>query len=227
MAQFAELNDFPNVVQVPYHELLKNTYPLRGKWAEKNFKNTNPVILELGCGKGEYTIGLAKKYPNLNFIGVDIKGARIWRGAKTAIEENIPNAFFLRARIDFIESFFGEKEINEIWITFPDPQPKKSKERKRLTSPGFLNKYLTFLKKEGFIHLKTDARNLYEYSLETAKIMNFTVLCSTDNLDRDIGKLQVSEEDKEVLQFPTFYEKKFREKGHEICYLKLQMDHHD
>jgi tRNA (guanine-N7-)-methyltransferase len=222
LAQFAEIGTFANVIQVPYAEVFNKTHALKGHWISKEFKNENPLVLELGCGKGEYTIGMARKYPERNFIGVDIKGARMWRGAKTAIDEKIDHARFLRTRIEFIDSFFDKEEVDEIWITFPDPQPQLKREKKRLTSPRFLSKYLSFLKKDGFIHLKTDARSFYEYTLETADAMSLNVEIATDKLYHDLSSLPLTSLEKEILNIPTFYEKKFKEKGHEITYIKIR-----
>ena len=222
LAQFAEMKTFGNVLEVPYGDVFEKDHHLKGRWKKEIFGNENPIVLELGCGKGEYSIGLAQKYPEKNFIGVDIKGARMWRGAKTAIEESIVNVFFLRTRIEFIDSFFGENEVSEIWITFPDPQPRESREKKRLTSPRFLNKYLQFLDETGLIHLKTDAINLYNYSVEIAHQMPFDVLVKSNNLYKDLPELKLNQMEKEILQIPTFYEQMFKEKGHDICYMKLR-----
>ncbi len=219
--QFAEMKTFPNVLQVGYEEVYKKKHRLQGKWSAEIFSNNNPIVLELGCGKGEYTIGLARNYPDMNFIGFDIKGARIWRGAKTALEDKIANCFFVRSRIEFIDSFFQKDEISRVWITFPDPQPQLSREKKRLTSPRFLDKYFSFIKKGGVIHLKTGALSLYEYSLETAKTMPLDIEIATNQLYKDLPDLDLTETEKRILEIPTFYEKMFKEKGHEICYLKL------
>ena len=222
LAQFAEMKTFPNVSEVSYAEVMNQNHDLKGNWAREIFQNNNPIVLELGCGKGEYAVGMARKYPSRNFIGVDIKGARMWRGAKTALEEKIENVYFLRSRIEFIDSFFAPNEVDEIWITFPDPQPRESREKKRLTSPRFINRYLNFLKKDGIIHLKTDAHALYEYSLDTATEMGFPVLAKTANLYSELHTLELDDLEKEVLSIPTFYEKMFSEKGHDICYLKFR-----
>jgi len=158
-----ELQTFSNVFQLQRD--------LKGKWNEFVFQNSNPITLELACGKGEYTLALARKFPQRNFIGIDIKGARIWRGARTALEEKIPNVAFLRTYIDHLEEYFSPGEVEEIWITFPDPYHEKSKARKRLTSEKFLPRYKTILKPGGFIHLKTDDMQLYQFTLE--KISEF------------------------------------------------------
>ena len=168
LQRFAENLTFDNFFQPTYDEI-STGYFLKGKWASDFFKNNNPIVLELGCGKGEYSVGLARRYPDKNFIGLDIKGARMWRGCKTAVDENIQNIAFLRTRIELIEHYFAENEISEIWITFPDPQPRRIKENKRLTSPAFLKRYASILKKDLIIHLKTDAFLLYFYTMEIIK----------------------------------------------------------
>src|ERR1051325_9312258 len=166
LQRFAENQTFTNLLQ-PKLGYPPEGFTLKGKWNKDFFKKDQPIVLELGCGRGEYTIGLARRFPDKNFIGIDIKGARLWRGAKTGMEENLTNVGFLRILIDQIQYFFGENEVSEIWITFPDPQPQLSRERKRLTHPQFVNRYAGFLKPNGIIHLKTDSTSLYEYTLET------------------------------------------------------------
>jgi len=193
-------------------------HAMKGKWHSHFFKNDHPVILELGCGKGEYTVGLAKRFPDKNFIGVDIKGHRMWDGAKTAFEEQIVNAGFLRTRIDFISSFFAPDEVEEIWLTFSDPQPLKP--QKRLSSPQFLARYKKFLKPGGIIHLKTDSAILYESTLEMVKENKHRILFSSDDL---YGKA-ISEIDpatREILSIRTHYETIFMNKGKTIKYLKF------
>src|SRR5690554_1212713 len=149
LQRFEEVDTFSNVFQPKTEEVFRADYKMKGRWNSNYFKNTHPIVLELGCGKGEYSVGMARKFPNKNFIGVDIKGARMWRGAKTALEERIKNVGFLRTRIEFIEGCFAKDEVSEIWITFPDPQPKDRQEKKRLTGPLFIKRYLSFLKKGG------------------------------------------------------------------------------
>src|SRR5690349_19150384 len=162
LEKFADFETFENCFSLTFQQLPLG-FDMRGRWKEAYFENSNPLVLELGCGKGEYTVGLARNNPGKNFIGVDIKGNRIWTGAKQAIDENLLNVAFLRTRIDFIESSFSKNEVDEIWITFPDPQPQKTRARKRLTHPLFLGRYRQFLKPGGIIHLKTDSTSLYEY----------------------------------------------------------------
>jgi len=192
--------------------------PLKGNWKRDFFKNENPIILELGCGKGEYTVGLAQRYPDKNFIGVDIKGNRIWTGAKTAIENNMNNVAFIRTRIDFIEACFANHEIDEIWITFPDPQPQKTRERNRLTNPMFIRRYTNILKQEGIINLKTDNKPFYDYTLEVIEAQKLKLLDNTDDLYVDTSK-----RDEALTTIKTYYEKKFSDLGFKICYLKFSV----
>jgi len=222
LQRFAEMKEFKNVFEPSFNEVKGNDFYLKNRWKEVYFKNTNPVILELGCGKGEYTLGMSEKYPHKNFTGVDIKGARMWKGAKAALENNLCNVAFLRTRIEFIDRFFGKDEVDEIWLTFSDPQPRKRRAKKRLTSPVFLDKYRSFLKSEGIIHLKTDNRSLHDYTLEVIKEENHKLLYATDDL---YGKLvdTFDEQTKEILSIKTFYEKMFLAEGKPITYLKFRM----
>lgn len=210
--RFAETATFPHVIQPTFDEI-HNNFPLKGKWAGF-FENTHPITLELGCGKGEYTIALAKQYPGNNYLGVDIKGARIWRGAKTAFEDGMKNVAFLRTRIDFIEHAFAENEVNSIWITFPDPQPVKP--RKRLTSPLFLNRYAGFLIPGGIIHLKTDNTEFFESTLEVIKEGNHHLLMHTFDLYN-------SNLEDDVMLTQTHYEKIFLAEDKPIKYLRFQL----
>ena len=164
LQKFKELETIQNTIQPDKNVLLKDEFCLKGNW-ENEFNNNNPIVLELGCGKGEYTIGLAKKFPNINYIGIDIKGARIWKGAKLAFENKLNNIRFLRTQIEFLPFCFSEKEVSEIWITFPDPQIKYRRRKKRLTSINMLNRYQKVLKEKGLIHLKTDSQFLHGYTL--------------------------------------------------------------
>lgn len=191
--------------------------PYKGKWATEFFKNTNPVVLELACGKGEYTVNLAQMFPGKNFIGIDYKGNRIWRGAKTAIEENITNVGFLRIQIENLVDYFGENEIDEIWITFPDPQPQISREKKRLTSPRFLNLYKQMLKPGGFINLKTDNDGLHAYTAEKIEELGLELHIKTEDLYH-------SPYADEVLNIKTYYEKKYLKDNKNINYLKYSLD---
>lgn len=215
LERFAELETFPNAVFMPYAQAAANKFPLKGNWSDGFFKNDNPLVLELGCGKGEYTLDLAARYPSRNFIGVDIKGNRIWKGAKTAFVNGISNAGFLRTRIDFIEKAFAPSEVSEIWITFPDPQ--KEKERKRLTHPMFLERYRKILRPEGLLHLKTDSRPLYDYTRSVLEKVNGNILDATS----DLYAGNTVRED--VCGTQTFYEKIYLSKGSPIHYLKFTL----
>ena len=226
LEHFAEIETFKNVFHHVQRGEKIEEHQIKGKWNSNYFQNLNPLVLELGCGKGEYTIGLAANYTHKNFVGVDLKGNRIWRGAKTAIERNMSNVGFLRTRIENIETAFGANEVDEIWITFPDPQPQVSRIKKRLTSPQFLNRYKKFLKPNGIIHLKTDSAPLYEYTLEVIKENNLTLLEST----ADLYSILNASDNANAKNFPpetfsiqTFYEKKFSDKGFKICYLRFQL----
>lgn len=224
LEKFAEVGTFPNVFQLP-HIFNADDFKLKGKWHEEYFKNENPLVLELGCGKGEYTVGLGEKFPEKNFIGVDIKGARIWRGSKTAFENKMLNVAFVRTRIDHIEKVFAPGEVDEIWITFPDPQPQKTRERKRLTSPMFLKRYANILKPDGIINLKTDNFPLYEYSKEVVTEQGSEILAATDDLYSSIEKQDNDfiSKNAELLQIKTYYEKMFTEKGFKINYLSFKL----
>jgi len=180
LAKFGEMERFENVIQVPYKKLQQEDFFLKGKWATDFFKNENPIILELGCGKGEYTVELAEKNQDKNYIGVDIKGARMYVGAKQALEKGLKNVAFLRTNIEIINQFFGKEEVTEIWLTFPDPQMKKT--RKRLTSTTFLNLYKQFLKKDGIVHLKTDSNFQFTYTCELVHLNEFEILAETSDL---------------------------------------------
>jgi tRNA (guanine-N7-)-methyltransferase len=214
LERFAEMETFRNVIQPTFNEAFRTRHPLRGKWNHDFFHNAYPLILELGCGKGEYTIGLARAFPDINFIGVDIKGSRIWKGAKTALQENITNAGFLRTQIEFIGSFFAPGEVDEIWLTFPDPQLEKK--RKRLTAPKFLNDYRRFLKNNGIIHLKTDNQVLYDYTLDILLYNQLEIIRYTDDL------YGVSPAD-QVLSIQTYYEKQYIEEGFPIRYIAFRL----
>lgn len=215
LAKFEEMERFEHVLQAPYHKIQNNNFFLKGKWRENFFHNQNPIVLELGCGKGEYTVELAEKNPLINFIGVDIKGARLWLGAKQALQKNLKNVAFLRTNIEIIPQFFGEDEIDEIWLTFPDPQMKKT--RKRLTSTTFLNKYRTFLKRDGIIHLKTDSNFQFIYTRELVYLNTFEILAETDNLYE-------SEITDETLRIKTFYEKQWLARGITIKYIAFRLN---
>ena len=214
LARFAENLTFPNLFQVSYEYLEQQEFEWRGRW-EEFFGNDNPIVLELGCGKGEYTIALARENSDRNYIGVDIKGARMWRGAKTSNEEQMKNVAFLRTRIEMINRFFGKDEVSEIWITFPDPQPKKP--MKRLTSERFLGYYRQMLQPGGPIHLKTDSRELYDYTMdEVIAPAGYKVEFSTADLyNSGYGGMAAAVQ--------TFYENMFLKEGKAITYIKFSI----
>ena len=216
LRRFAENLTFECMIQPDFEEIFHRDHPLKGHWREKFFGNDHPIVLELGCDKGEYTIALAQRDPGRNYIGVDIKGARMWRGAKTATEHQMRNVAFVRTRIEFIGSFFGEDEIDEIWITFPDPQLKTRRAKKRLTSPLFLESYARMLKPEGAINLKTDSQHLYEYT--DAVVRRFGLPCEISN--RDIYGSGFADE---VLSVKTAYEQMFLERGLPITYTRFSL----
>ncbi len=218
LEKFADLKTFSNCFDLFFKDL-DTLFVNKGNWHAKAFKNNNPIVLELGCGKGEYTIGLAEKTPTKNFIGVDIKGNRIWSGAKQAIENKLSNVAFLRTKIDFTDYCFAENEVSEIWITFPDPQPQKARARQRLTNPIFLNRYKTILKPGGLVHLKTDSTSMYEYTLEVIKENNHALLFSTDNLYQNCPA-----DRQELIAIKTHYEKLFTDKGEDIKYCCFQLN---
>jgi len=216
LQQYKDIDTYKNLFQFTYEEIQKGIH-YKGNWAEKYFKNDNPITLELGCGKGEYTLGLARKYLEKNFIGIDIKGARLWRGATTALEEVLKNILFIRSPIELIGDYFSEGEIDEIWITFPDPHPKTSRIRRRLTSPRFLRMYKNILRSKGIVHLKTDNQLLFNYTYELLNELNLEVIFHT----RDLYQSGI---DDDVLLIKTFYEKKYLKDNIPINYLKFRID---
>ena len=218
LAKFAEMETFNNVFQYPYSVIDNVPFEMKGKWREKFFKNDNPIVLELGCGKGEYAVGMARMFPNINFIGVDIKGARMWTGAKAAIEEGLPNVAFLRTNIEIIDRFFADGEVQEIWLTFSDPQMKN--ERKRLTSTYFMERYRRFLVDGGLIHLKTDSNFLFTYTKEMVKENKLEVEMCTDDL---YHATDLDEGTKSILGIRTYYESMWLERGLNIKYIKFKL----
>ena len=217
LKRFKENETFANVIQPNREEVITGNFPLKGVWARDFFKNNHPIVLELGCGKGEYTVNLAKEYPDKNFIGVDIKGARFWRGAKTALEEQIPNAAFLRTQIELIDHLFAQGEVSEIWITFPDPQIKYKRTKHRLTNQDFLAKYKHILSPEGLIHLKTDSEYLHGYTLGLLHGMGHEILYANHHIYRNEGA------PKEVLTIQTTYEKQYLAQGKPITYIRFRL----
>ena len=239
LARWIELGAYENVIQPEIGDISTKDHPVKGRWNDEMFKNKNPLIIELGCGKGEYTLGLAARFPHCNFIGIDIKGARMWRGAKTANEQKLSNVAFLRTRIEFINSFFSTDEVDEIWITFPDPHPGGRNSNKRLISPWFLNIYRMFLKNNGLVHLKTDNIELYNYTKSVVRYNNLDMIhCSDDlyseNIDyepihllnKDTSGDSVEEKSTpdKILSIKTHYETIFLNKGLKINYLSFRLE---
>ena len=215
LKKFRENETFTCLVQPTTEEVLRKDHPLKGNWNRDMFRNGNPIVLELGCGKGEYTVALAERFPGKNYIGIDIKGARLWKGAKYATENRLGNVAFLRTRVEFIESLFAPGEISEIWITFADPQERKP--RKRLTHPRFLESYRKMLAPGGIVHLKTDSRLLHNFTLETARCNGLEVIEHNEDIygsGRADGLLSIQ----------TFYEKNFLAQGIPITYMAFRLD---
>lgn len=207
--------EYPNVFQPTFDEL-KSGFSIQGKWKSEVFKNDNPLVVELGCGKGEYSVGLAKKYPEKNFLGVDVKGARMWKGASDAVHEGISNVAFLRTRIEFIEYCFAKSEVDEIWITFPDPQIKKKRAKNRLTHPVFLERYSNILQDKGLIHLKTDSQFLHGYTLGIIEGHQHYL----EDAEHDIYNAVLQRDNMEI---KTHYEQLFLEKNMPITYLRFRL----
>ncbi len=216
LRKFAEMEQLPNVIQVPFGALETSGFNLRGRWHADFFGNSNPIVLELGCGRGEYTVGLARKFPERNFIGIDIKGARMWAGAKEAHLTGLKNAGFLRTNIELISRFFAPGEISEIWITFPDPQMKKT--RKRLTATNFLEMYRSLLADGGIVNLKTDSPFLYEYTRRLVELNKLPVKANTADL---YGEVPAGSND--ILEIKTHYEKQWLDRGLTIKYLSFSL----
>ena len=209
---------FHNVFQPKREELVDAVYPLKGQWNQQFFKNSNPLVLELGCGKGEYTVGLAERYPNKNFIGIDIKGARFWRGAKTAVENKMPNVAFIRAQIELIEQLFETNEVDEIWITFPDPQIKYKRTKHRMTNATFLKRYKNILNETGIVHLKTDSEFMHGYTLGLLHGQGHEVQYANHDVYRQEGSPE------EVTAIQTFYENQYLEKQKAITYIRFKIN---
>ncbi len=216
LKRFKENETFNNVFQPSRQDLVEGNYDLKGNWNSSVFKNNNPLVLELGCGKGEYSVALAKKFPEKNFIGIDIKGARFWRGAKTAIEENIPNVVFLRTQIELIDYSFAKNEVDEIWITFPDPQIKYQRTKHRMTNQEFLKRYKKILKPDGYVNLKTDSEFMHGYTLGLLHGEGHEIIYA----NHDVYKNEGSPE--EVTGIQTFYEEQYLEQNKPITYIRFK-----
>lgn len=212
LAKFDDMAEYPHVFQYPFSVLEAEGFDLKGHWHERFFKNNNPIVLELGCGKGEYTVGLGKLFPEKNFIAVDIKGARMWSGAKESHEAGMTNVAFLRTHIELINRFFAAGEVSEIWITFPDPQMKKAS--KRLTSTRFMQLYREILSGEGIVHLKTDSNFMYTYTVKMTEVNKYPVLFQTDDLYH-------SGTPDPILEIKTYYEQQWLDRGLNIKYIKF------
>ena len=217
LAKFADMETYENVFQYPYSVVEHIPFDLQGHWHEQYFHNDHPIVLELGCGKGEYTVGLARRYPNLNFIGVDIKGARMWTGATQALKEGLKNVAFLRTNIEIIERFFAAGEVSEIWLTFSDPQMENP--RKRLTSTYFMERYRKFLVDGGLIHLKTDSNFLFTYTTYMVENNHLPVLLTTRNLYDEGAPFA------EAASIQTYYEGMWIERGLDIKYMQFRLPH--
>jgi len=217
LKRFSENETFDNVFQPTREEVVGNEFPLRGKWNDEFFKNDNPIVLELGCGKGEYSVGLAERFPEKNFIGIDIKGARFWRGAKTAVESGMNNVAFVRTQIELIQHIFAENEVSEIWITFPDPQIKYKRTKHRMTNAVFLENYKNILKPSGLMHLKTDSEFMYGYTLGLLHGLGHEVLYANHNIYKNEGAPA------EVTGIQTFYESQYLEVNKPITYIQFRI----
>ena len=217
LKRFKENETFPNVIQPTREALVTANFNLKGHWKSTFFKNENPLVLELGCGKGEYAIALAKRYPNKNFIGIDIKGARFWRGAKTAVEEQISNVAFLRTQIELVDYAFAENEVDEIWITFPDPQIKYKRTKHRMTNSQFLKRYKKILKPEGIVNLKTDSEFMHGYTLGLLHGEGHEVLYSNNDVYRQDGSPD------EVTSIQTYYESQYLAQNKPITYIRFKI----
>jgi len=217
LKRFSENETFTNVFQPTREEVVGNEFPLRGKWNSEFFKNDNPIVLELGCGKGEYSVGLAERFPNKNFIGIDIKGARFWRGAKTAVETGMNNVAFVRTQIELINHIFAENEVSEIWITFPDPQIKYKRTKHRMTNAEFLERYKKILKPSGLMHLKTDSEFMHGYTLGLLHGLGHEVIYANHNIYKNEGAPA------EVTGIQTFYESQYLEVNKPITYIKFRI----
>lgn len=220
LEKFADMARYENVFEYPYSVINNVPFEMKGRWREQYFHNDNPIVLELGCGKGEYTVGLARLYPNVNFIGVDIKGSRMWTGATEALREGLKNVAFLRTNIELIDRFFGEGEVQELWLTFSDPQMKNV--RKRLTSTTFMERYRRFLIDGGVVHVKTDSNFLFTYTTLMAQHNALPVLFRTEDLYHTEG---LDADTERILSIQTYYESQWIERGLNIRYMKFRLPH--
>ena len=220
LAKFSDMEKYENVFQYPFSTYEEHPFTMQGRWREDFFHNDNPIVLELGCGKGEYTVELAKLYPDMNFIGVDIKGARMWTGATQALNEGLGNVAFLRTNIEIIDRFFSEDEVQEIWLTFSDPQMKNP--RKRLTSTYFMNRYRRFLVDNGIVHLKTDSNFLFTYTSLMVERNELPMVFRTEDLYHDE---RIDEETRKILSIQTYYESMWIARGLNIKYMKWHLPH--
>ncbi len=223
LAKFADMETYENVFQYPYSVVEHVPFEMQGHWHEEYFHNDNPIVLELGCGKGEYTVGLAKRYPDMNFIGVDIKGARMWTGATQAVKEGLRNVAFLRTNIEIIDRFFAPDEVTEIWLTFSDPQMKNP--RKRLTSTYFMNRYRRFLIDGGMIHLKTDSNFLFTYTTYMVEKNRLPLVLRTNDLYSENSEFSEYSEFSEAASIQTYYEQMWIDRGLNIKYMKFHLPH--
>lgn len=223
LRKWAENETFNHVFEPCLQEAVKGVESeMKGRWAKQVFKNDNPITIELGCGKGEYTVGLARQYPHRNFVGVDIKGHRFWRGAKTAKEESLPNVAFLRTRLEFIEMYFGSGEVSEVWLTFSDPQPKDEKGTKRITSPVYIERYKKILKTGSLINVKTDSVLLYDLSKEGYVEAGYKFLYDSQDVYGELVS-RVPQDLKNALEIVTYYEKRWLSEGKKIHFIQLQV----
>lgn len=222
LSKFADMASYPHVFEYPFNAMQEVPFPMKGNWNETFFHNDNPIVLELGCGRGEYTVGLARMFPDKNFIGVDIKGARMWAGATESLNEGLKNVAFLRTNIEIIDRFFAEGEVSEIWLTFSDPQMKKA--TKRLTSTYFMNRYRKFLVENGLIHLKTDSNFLFTYTKYMVEKNNLKVRVCTDDLYKSGLVAQPDTEEAYVLRIQTYYEQMWIDRGLNIKYLQFELN---
>lgn len=220
LEHFADLLNYSHFFQPGYESLMRDGFPLKGKWNSDFFEKKLPIIVELGCGKGDYAVGLAKRFPEYNYIGMDRKGARLWRGTKDSFEDRMENVAFIRGQVYHIDHYFDSEEIQQIWITFPDPQIQSPKVRKRLTHPSYLEKYRNVLSKDHIIHLKTDNDTFYQYTLDIIQEQNHELLFACDNVYNSTLPQDIEEQ---VCSIKTFYEQMWLKEGRTIKYLRMRL----